>query len=143
MFNPDPVYNTIMSVGAGVALLLLVALGRRVVRGESVHRQAWAAPFIAIGVILTLTGAHMSLTWPLSGPTAFDNIVFGEPVFAMGVILIAGGYLLGSERFLPAPLRNPGETINPAADSHELGAGAWPHLAKLFYPLSWFGAAMG
>lgn len=137
MFDPDPVYNTIMAVGTGVALLLLVALGFRIGNGGHVHRSSYAVTFGAIGTILFLTGLHMSLVWPLSGPTAFDNIVFGEPVLALGVMLIAGAYLLGSRKFWPA---------SPSAadpDANEIGRESWSHLAKLLQPLSWFGAAMG
>lgn len=137
MFDPDPVYNTIMAVGTGVALLLLVAIGARIANGGHIHRSAYAVAIGAIGVILFLTGLHMSLVWPLSGPTAFDNIVFGEPVLALGTMLIAGSYLLGSRKFWPA---------DPSAadpDGNEIGRDAWSHLAKLLQPLSWFGAAMG
>jgi hypothetical protein len=92
----DPIYNTLMSVGAGVALLLLVSIGFRMIRGGHVNRGAHAVAFAAIGVLLSFLGAVMTVTWPLSGPTAFDNIVFGEPVLAMGVLLVAGSYLLAT-----------------------------------------------
>lgn len=137
MFDPDPVYNTIMAVGTGVALLLLVAIGLQIGNGRHIHRSAYAVAIAAIGVILFLTGLHMSLVWPLSGPTAFDNIVFGEPVLALGVMLIAGSYLLGSRKFWPASA----STADP--DANEIGRESWSHLAKLLQPLSWFGAAMG
>ncbi|MGK2931652.1 MAG: DUF981 family protein [Solirubrobacterales bacterium] len=130
-----------MAVGAGVSLLLLVALGRRIYAGQTVHRPAWAVAFATIGAIEFLLGLHMSLTWPLSGPTAFDNIVFGEPTLALGALLIAGSVLLGSQRFWPTPL---GTHSDPATtDSNEISSESWPHLAKLLQPLSWFGAAMG
>jgi uncharacterized membrane protein len=128
----DPIYNTLMSVGAGVALLLLVSIGFRMIRGGHVNRGAHAVAFAAIGVLLAFLGAVMTVTWPLSGPTAFDNIVFGEPVLAMGVLLVAGSYLLGSQRFW---------SLSPAEDN--LAGTSWSHLAGLLRPLSWFGAAMG
>lgn len=141
MFNPDPTYNTLMSVGAGVALLLLVALGYRLSKGRSVHRQSWAVALAMIGVIQFLLGLHMSLTWPLSGPTAFDNIVFGEPVLALGALLVAGAFLLGNERSWRGAPGQVGDSVVGAPD--EITAESWPHLAKLLQPLSWFGAAMG
>jgi uncharacterized membrane protein len=132
MFQPDPTYNTIMAVAAGLGLVLMVALGYQVERGRSVHRQAWAVAFFALGAILTVTGLHMSLTWPLSGPTAFDNIAFGEPSLGMGVLLMAGAWLLGSSRFWPEP-----------EHTGELTATSWGHLARLLQPLSWFAFVMG
>src|SRR5688500_13889582 len=131
----DPVYNTLMAVPAGLALVMLAVMGRRLGRGESVHRQAWATAFGTLGFVLTALGLHMTLTWPLTGPTAFDNIVFGEPSLALGVILIAGSFLLGSDRFW---------RDTPSADAPaEVTAKSWPRLATLLQPLSWFGAVMG
>ena len=131
----DPVYNTLMAVPAGLALVMLAVMGRRLGRGETVHRHAWATAFAALGFVLTALGLHMTLTWPLTGPTAFDNIVFGEPSLALGVLLIAGAFLLGADRFWRAA---------PAAEpSPEVSAESWPRLATLLQPLSWFGAAMG
>jgi uncharacterized membrane protein len=81
--------NTLMAIAAGLALVMIVGLGWRLARGGTVHRQAWAAAFAGLGFILTLLGAHMTLTWPLSGPTAFDSIAFGEPSLALDVILLS------------------------------------------------------
>jgi len=92
----DPVYNTLMAVPAGLALVMLAVMVRRLARGETIHRYAWAVAYGALGFILTLLGAVMTLTWPLSGPVAFDNIAFGEPSLAFGVILIAGSVLISS-----------------------------------------------
>jgi uncharacterized membrane protein len=131
----DPVYNTLMAVPAGLALVMLAVMGRRLGRGESIHRHAWATAFGALGFVLTGLGLHMTLTWPLSGPTAFDNIVFGEPSLALGVLLIAGAFLLGSDRFW----REAPDAAAPA----EVNAKSWPRLATLLQPLSWFGAVMG
>ena len=133
--DQDPVYNTLMAIPAGLALVMLALMGRRLARGEAVHRHAWAAAFAGLGFILTVLGAHMTLTWPLSGPTAFDNIAFGEPSLALGVILLVGSVLLGADRFW--------RESPDARVSDELTAGSWPRLATLLQPLSWFGAAMG
>jgi uncharacterized membrane protein len=131
----DPVYNTLMAIPAGLALVMLAGLGYRLARGGSIHRTAWAIAFAVLGSILTFLGAVMTVTWPLSGPTAFDNIAFGEPSLAMGVILIAGAVLLGADRFW----RDAETGVAPA----EITADSWPRLATLVQPLSWFGAAMG
>jgi uncharacterized membrane protein len=131
----DPVYNTLMAVPAGLALVMLAVMVRRLARGETIHRYAWAVAYGALGFILTLLGAVMTLTWPLSGPVAFDNIAFGEPSLAFGVILIAGSVLLGVDRFWRE---------DPAGEAAvEINRDAWPRFATLLQPLSWFGAAMG
>ncbi|ROO86213.1 putative membrane protein [Actinocorallia herbida] len=98
-----PTYNTIMAVAAGAGLLLVVGLWRRLAEpaGE-LHTEGFALAFGVLGTILTLTGLHMTLTWPLAaGGFPFDNIVFGEPALAFGVLLLgAGAYLWRRGRIL-------------------------------------------
>src|SRR3712207_3039183 len=130
----DPVYNTLMAIPAGLALVMLAVMGRRLGRGEGINRHAWATAFGALGVILAGLGLHMTLTWPLTGPTAFDNIVFGEPSLALGVLLIAGAFLLGRVGFWRV---GPG-----GAAPVEVTARSGPRLATLLRPLWWSGAAM-
>jgi uncharacterized membrane protein len=129
----DPVYNTLMAIPAGLGLLMIASLGYRLSRGASIHRKAWAIAFGALGAILTFLGAVMTVTWPLTGPTAFDNIAFGEPSLALGVILIAGALLLGADRLWAEAGEAPAEITGTS----------WPRLATLLQPLSWFGGAMG
>lgn len=91
-----PTYNTVMSVAVGAGLLLLVALGRDLLRSpRDVVSTGWALAFGVLGTILTTTGLHMTLTWPLaSGGFAFDNIIFGETSLAFGVMLLAASIYL-------------------------------------------------
>ncbi len=89
-----PTYNTIMAVAAGAALLSLVSLGRQTLAGKPLHPEGWALNFGALGFILTLTGAHMTLTWPFAKYFPFDNIIFGEPSLAFGVLLLAAALFL-------------------------------------------------
>ena len=131
----DPVYNTLMAIPAGLALVMIAGLGYRLANGGSIHRKAWAVAFAALGSILTFLGAVMTVTWPLTGPTAFDNIAFGEPSLALGVILIAGAVLLGADRFWV-------DRVDDGARA-EINRDAWPRLATLLQPLSWFGGVMG
>ncbi|ANC71469.1 DUF981 domain-containing protein [Deinococcus radiodurans] len=81
-------YNTVMAVAAGAGLLSVVALARQTVRGEPFVPEAWAVNFGILGTLMTLTGAHMTLTWPLAKYFPFDNIIFGEPSLAFGVLLL-------------------------------------------------------
>lgn len=95
-----PTYNTIMAVAAGVGLLGLVQLGRALLKdASSVSLEGWALNFGVLGSILTLTGLHMTLTWPLaSGGFAFDNIIFGETSLGFGVLLVAAAFYLWRRR---------------------------------------------
>lgn len=85
-----PTYNTIMAVAAGVGLLLIAKLGRELLNDPSeASAPGYSIAFGILGVLLTTTGLHMTLTWPLAPDFPFDNIVFGEPALAFGVLLLA------------------------------------------------------
>ncbi|KRV48027.1 hypothetical protein AQ490_27245 [Wenjunlia vitaminophila] len=90
-----PTYNTIMSVAAGAGLLLVVALGQRLLTNHKIIPEGWALAFAGLGFTLVVTGLHMTLTWPLAGQGfPFDNIVFGEPALAFGVLLSLAAWFL-------------------------------------------------
>ncbi|MGV8851618.1 MAG: DUF981 family protein [Rhodoglobus sp.] len=89
-----PTYNTIMAVAAGAGLLSLVLFARRLMAGGEVEFRGYAVNFGVLGVILTATGAHMTLTWPFATYFPFDNIIFGEPSLAFGVLLLAACLVL-------------------------------------------------
>ena len=62
-----PTYNTIMAVAAGAALIGLVLLGRQMLTEPAeVSAEGWSVAFGVLGLILTTTGLHMTLTWPLA-----------------------------------------------------------------------------
>lgn len=85
-----PTYNTIMAVAAGAGLLLVADFGRRLgTRKADPHVEGFSLAFAVTGLILTLTGLHMTLTWPLAaGGFPFDNVIFGEPALGFGVMLL-------------------------------------------------------
>lgn len=91
-----PTYNTIMAVAAGVGLFSLVQFGRELGRApDMVSTDGWGLNFGVLGLILTMTGLHMTLTWPLAaGGFPFDNIIFGETSLAFGVLLLAAAVYL-------------------------------------------------
>ena len=89
-----PTYNTIMSVAVGAALLALVWLGRSLVKRRPLLPEGWALAFGVTGFILTITGAHMTLTWPMAAYFPFDNIIFGETSLGFGVILLGAAFYL-------------------------------------------------
>jgi uncharacterized membrane protein len=104
-------YYTLMGVASGAALLLLVLFAAQARRSDRLNARfspgAWAWAFLPLGLILLVTGIHMSLTWPLQPVPAAasphccraDNIIFGEPSLFFGTLLLAlAGVLLGFAR---------------------------------------------
>lgn len=91
-----PTYNTIMAVAVGAALIGLVMLGRQLLTSpQEVETDGWALTFGVLGAILTATGLHMTLTWPLAaGGFPFDNIIFGETSLGFGVLLLGAALYL-------------------------------------------------
>lgn len=89
-----PTYNTIMSIAAGGALISLVRFAAALRREKDVHVESWALAFAVPGFILTVTGTHMSLTWPMAKYFPFDNIIFGETSLGFGVLLLALAFYL-------------------------------------------------
>ncbi|MEV8250577.1 DUF981 family protein [Microbacterium sp. NPDC076768] len=87
-------YNTIMSIAAGAGLLLLIGLGRSLHGDKTFRPEGWALSAGVLGFILTLTGGHMTLTWPFAKYFPFDNIIFGETSLAFGVLLLATAFYL-------------------------------------------------
>ncbi|MFJ2230397.1 MULTISPECIES: DUF981 family protein [Streptomyces] len=104
-----PTYNTIMSLAAGAGLILVVALGYRLLRpAGTVNLDGWVLAFGALGFILVTTGLHMTLTWPLAGQGfPFDNIIFGEPALGFGTLLAFAAFYLWKrgDTLLAAPDR--------------------------------------
>lgn len=134
-----PMYNTLMSLAAGVGLLLVVLLGREVYLRRDFSSDGYALGLGITGVIQFLMGLHMSLTWPLARIAAFDNIVFGEPAVAFGAMLLAAALYLWrrGEAFQPQEVPAlDGGTARDDADSLR-------RLADAAFPLSLFAAAIG
>jgi len=125
-----PTYNTIMAVAAGAGLLLVVALGYLLVRRRTVTPDGWALAFGVLGLILTLTGLHMTLTWPLAAQGfPFDNVIFGEPALAFGVLQLAAAVFLWKR----------GAALFGESD----GAGVTVRVSRLAGPVSVFVFGMG
>jgi len=92
-----PTYNTIMCLAVGAAFCSLAVIGKNALRKQKIEPKGWALNLGSLGLILTLTGLHMTLTWPLAKYFPFDNIVFGEPSLALGVLLLAFAIFFWSE----------------------------------------------
>ncbi|SHF01503.1 Protein of unknown function [Seinonella peptonophila] len=87
-------YTTIMGLAAGVALILLPMLAYQLYKNRIQTFDVWALTFGGLGMILTISGGHMSLFWPLQSPEKFKNFMFGEMTCAFGVLLILAAVYL-------------------------------------------------
>ena len=81
-----PTYNTIMALLVGVSLISLAKIGRELANKKEPNPKGWSLNFGILGIILFLTGLHMTLTWPLAHGFPFDNIIFGETTLAFGTL---------------------------------------------------------
>lgn len=95
-----PTYNTIMSLVAGVALITIANAGRDLAQNTKLNFKGWSINFGILGCILSITGAHMTLTWPMGNGFPFDDIIFGEPSFAFGILLLYVSYYFGKNEEL-------------------------------------------
>lgn len=118
-------YNTLMGVAAGLALILVPLLGRKLYRREKIAPEGWAMSFGILGVILTLLGGLMTTTWPLTVNPPI-NIVFGEPNLFLGLLLIASALFLWQRRELFVQL---GESKSAEE--------AFTYIKKVCTPVSW------
>lgn len=96
MLQQGITYNTTMGLAAGAIMLLLLVFGRVVNRPGRGALEGWAWMFIALGMILAVTGTHMTLAWPLAqiegAPCcAVDNVAFGEPAMLFGFLVVFAG----------------------------------------------------
>ncbi|MWV42935.1 DUF981 family protein [Paenibacillus sp. HJL G12] len=128
-------YNTLMSVATGVALLMLLRFGSLLSHGKHVSYEGWSMGFAVPGFILTLLGGAMTLTWPLSKVGfPFDDIIFGEPSLGFGVLLLAGAILLWRRS-----KSGKGGELEPAAGTKQ----ELEHMKKMIQPITYFAGAMG
>lgn len=87
-----PTYNTIMAVCTGVSLLSVAAMGKNLL-AKQLNVKGWALNFAVLGLILFVSGAHLTLTWPIKF-LPFDNIIFGETSFALGALNLGLAFYL-------------------------------------------------
>jgi putative membrane protein len=77
-------YITLMLLNLSVGMFLLASF---LWRGLETPRAAqWAPGFALVGAVGLVTGAHMTLTWPVPGAY---NIAFGEMNVLFSVLLLA------------------------------------------------------
>ena len=82
-------YLTLMLISVAAGEVFLAAYLWRGIEDDDQKR--WALAFALPGLILLLTGLHMTLTWPLPGAY---NIAFGEPALLFGILLLGAAWAL-------------------------------------------------
>lgn len=118
-------YNTLMGIAAGVSLLAVVSLVRKLVSEVKVSLDGYALLFGIAGAILAFLGGHMTIQWPLTVvPQA--NIIFGEGCLAFGTLLLAAAFYLWK-----LPVRTGGADIRAE------------ELISSMRPVSYFVASIG
>lgn len=130
------VYNTIMAVCVGISLILLVSFFNKL-QNETLEKiESYILAFIVPGIILCITGIHMTLTWPISKlGLPYDDIIFGEPSFAFGVLLVVFSLFLIHRYKLGLKKDN--------VNKKEFFLSLKQDLPIILQPLSLFIAAMG
>ena len=96
-------YNTLIGVAAGLALLLVPRAWAHLV-GQHMPLQGvgrrpfdaagWAATLGGLGAVLTLLGFTMTVTHPLAAAAEHIDTLFGEPSLLLGALLLAAAWYL-------------------------------------------------
>ena len=129
------VYNTLMSVATGVGLILLVRFFWLINQGNRLGWEGWSIGFAIPGFILTFLGGAMTITWPLSKiGFPFDDIIFGEPSLAFGVLLLGASILVW---------RKSNQVMRAEEKGKESNEQYITSIFEMFRPMSYFSAAMG
>lgn len=103
-------YNTIMAVAAGVGLIGVALLGQQLIRRQAIAAEGWSLLFAITGLILSILGFVMSITWPFRVPGTYTgNVLMGEPSAAFGLLLLAASFYLWQRRAIFAAVGSASE----------------------------------
>jgi drug/metabolite transporter (DMT)-like permease len=126
-------YNTLMGVSAGLALILVSLLGRKLIRREAVAPEGWSLVFGVLGFILALLGGLMATTWPLTANPPI-NIIFAEPTLVLGLLLLAASFFLWQRRTVIVALTS--SVRKEVVDAQTI-------LIRVLTPVSWLTFGLG
>ncbi|MGC8623269.1 MAG: DUF981 family protein [Candidatus Micrarchaeia archaeon] len=87
----DPLAIMLVAVAASTGIIALYFIG--VARGKRSFANL-AIPGFAIGAFDFFSGLFMSFVWPFPGALAAYNMLFGDPMLFLGIIMLAGSYML-------------------------------------------------
>jgi hypothetical protein len=96
-------FNTVMGVAAGAALLMVPRFWA-LVRGEQealllmghgpINQAGWAAAFGTLGLVLFPLSLVMTVAHPLHVAKSYIDTIFGEPSLVLGALLLASAWYL-------------------------------------------------
>ena len=84
----DPL--TVMLLSLGMSALLLALYYFKVGSGKK-DISSLVVPVFILGLFNAVSGFLMSFTWPLPGSY---NMLFGDPLLVLGLLMIAGSYMI-------------------------------------------------
>lgn len=126
-------YNTLMGVAAGLALILVPLLARKLYLKRTIAAEGWSLSFFVTGALLTFLGGLMTVTWPLTVNPPI-NIAFAEPTLMLGLLLLAAAFFLWRNR----------ETVEAIGSGNaKAAAEAHDRLQKVLMPVSWVVFGLG
>ena len=100
------VYNELVAVTTGAALLGFAAFLRDLLRGKRIESEGWAGFFGLTGVLLLVLGLHTTVTWPYGGDGfEYANIAFGQPEATLEQIERSARVAAAEEFIRDLPLR--------------------------------------
>lgn len=118
-------YNTIIGLAAGVGLLLVSRLLKRLMNAKTIQPEGFALTFGITGFIQTVLGLTISVMWPYT-KVLHANIMMGEPALAFGLLLLAAAFFLWRKSDAFADL----------GCGHEKSAKASAYLTSVLRPVS-------
>lgn len=116
-----------MGVCAGLGLVLMALLGKKLFKREVIAPEGWALALGSVGVILAFLSGLMATTWPLTVNPPL-NILFAEPSLLFGVLLVAASLFLWSQKHHFAALSGKQVTLSDEA---------YIYLRRVLSPMSW------
>lgn len=120
-------YNTLMGVCAGLGLILVTLLGKKLARREAIGSEGWALALGSIGSVLFILSGIMTVTWPLTVNPPI-NILFAEPNMLFGALLVAAALFLWRRS----------DIFTQLASKNKSAAGeAAAHIQRVLLPVAW------
>lgn len=127
------IYNTIMGVAAGLALIMVPLFVYKLAHRKRLAPEGWSLSFGVLGLILAPLGAVMSTTWPLFARPHL-NIMFGEPSMFLGLLLLAAAVFIWARRDVIAAI---------GSDNKKESDEAYAYFLRVAKPVSWVLFALG
>ncbi|MGC8710299.1 MAG: DUF981 family protein [Candidatus Micrarchaeia archaeon] len=86
----NPLAIMLLSLGSSAFILALYFY--YVVKGRKL--DSIIVPAFVLGAFDFISGFFMSFTWPFTAPLVSYNILFGDPILFLGLLMMAGAYML-------------------------------------------------